>query len=211
MSAPASDWSDFHRRALLRPPRELLRRTAASFACEQRTPGIAIDLGCGSGAETAELLRAGWEVHAVDADTGGLEMLVQALPVESRGRLHVHAAKMEDFEFPTCDLLWAGYSLPYCERARWPDLWQRATAALAEGGRIAGDFFGPAHAFAQEFVILTLTQAEARAALQSLSIEAFDIEDGYRPSGGTLTRWQAWGFAARRGAYVPAIDAERQA
>jgi hypothetical protein len=74
----------------------------------------------------------------------------------------------------------------------------RATTALRVGGRIAGDIFGSRHAWALEPDVLTLSEEEARAALQSLEVEAFDVEDGYRVSGNEATRWHAFGFSARK-------------
>jgi tellurite methyltransferase len=46
-----------------RPPRPTLSRAADAFA----GPGFAVDLGCGDGRDTIELLRRGWRVLAIDA------------------------------------------------------------------------------------------------------------------------------------------------
>jgi tellurite methyltransferase len=73
------DWSEFHRAALLRPPRELLRRTLGCFELEKAQPGVAVDLGCGSGPDSAELLKRGWRVHAVDTSDSGLKLLRSSL------------------------------------------------------------------------------------------------------------------------------------
>ena len=200
MSTESPDWTAFHRAAVGRPSRELLRRTLGFFAVEQRAPGIAVDLGCGSGADTLELLRRGWLVHAVDAEESGLELLRQSVPEDVRSRLHTHARTFEAFDFPDCDLIWAGYSLPFCSRNHWPALLHQATAALRPRGRIVGDLFGEKHAFAIEPDVIVLTESEARATLKPLTIEAFDVEDGFRPSGNEITRWHAFGFAARKAA-----------
>jgi hypothetical protein len=47
VSAPALDWSDFHRRALLRPPRELLRRTIISMRTTPRRRDLLTLAGLG--------------------------------------------------------------------------------------------------------------------------------------------------------------------
>lgn len=188
----------FHRAALGRPSRELLRRTLGCFALDNMAPGIAVDLGCGSGAETLEMLRRGWEVHAVDVEDSGLVMLRDSVPPEFQNKLHTYARKFEDFEFPSCDLVWAGYSFPFCSAADWPVLWTRLLAALRPGGRIAGDIFGEHHAFASESDVLVFVEQDVRHLLSSLVIEAFDVENGYRPSGSELMRWHAFGIAARK-------------
>lgn len=195
----AEPWADFHRVPRSRPPRELLRRVLGCFEIESRPPGVAVDLGCGSGADALELLRRGWVVHAVDVDSGALERLSAAVPPDVRGRLRLHAERMEDFALPPADLIWSSWSLPYCPADAWPTLWTRMIAALNVGGRLAADLFGPSHAWAGEDGIFTIGEEALRALLCDLTVEAFDIEDGVRPAGdGRITRWHAFGVAVRK-------------
>ena len=197
MSSDAEQtWADFHKAALRRPPRELLTRTLNFFAVEGRKPGVAVDLGCGSGPDAIELLKRGWTVHAVDAEANGLAMLRDATPPDAQDRLITHTARLEAFEFPPCDLIWASFALPFCPADEFAALLRRAAAGLEPGGRIAGDIYGDKHAWSAEPGVLTQSEAQARSGLAPLTIEAFDIEDGYRVSGGEVTRWHAFGFAA---------------
>ncbi|MCW5610089.1 MAG: class I SAM-dependent methyltransferase [Rubrivivax sp.] len=192
------EWTTFNRSALGRPPRELLRRAIGLAALTGTRTGVAVDLGCGSGADTLELLRQGWTVHAVDADGPSLRLLAQQVPAEARERLHLHEAAFQDFVLPRCDLVWAGFSLPFCPAAAWPGLWPAIVDALAPGGRFAGDLFGERHAFGAYDDVMLLGEARVRKLLAALEVEAFDIEDGVRPSGGQVTRWHAFGIIARK-------------
>lgn len=194
----STNWIAFQRGSLGRPPRELLTRTLNFFAVEGAAPGVAIDLGCGSGPDTLELLRQGWRVHAVDTEPWGLQALRAAVPPEHADRLHTYTCRFESFDFPPCDLVWAGFALPFCPRAAWSTLVNRIARALNPGGRFAGDLFGDKHAWSGEDDVLTLTKGQARQVLAPFVVEAFDIEDGYRVSGGQVTRWHAFGFAARK-------------
>lgn len=197
-AADAAPWDSFVRSNRLRPPRELLRRTLGAFALEGRAPGIAVDLGCGSGPDTVELLRAGWTVHAVDSNAVGLQLLRDGAPPDAAARLHTHQRPLQDFELPACDLVWSSWALPYCPAERWPALLGRIVAALNPGGRLAGDLFGPRHAWAGEEGIFTIAKPALRQRLKPLVVEAFDIEDGWRPSAGEMTRWHAFGISARK-------------
>lgn len=196
----AIDWTQYHQQTRQRPARELLQRTLRFFELEGAPPGVAVDLGAGTGPETTKLLERGWTVHAVDASEGGLQMLRDALPAEVLPRLHLHVTPMERFVLPRCDLVWAGWSLPFCREAQWPRLLRRIERALRPGGRFAGDFFGPRHEWAPEPDTFTIAKTELRRQLAtSFRIEAFDIEDGWRVSGaGRVTRWHAFGVTVRK-------------
>ena len=120
MSPIDKEWTAFNSAALERPPRELLRRTLGCSELDGQTAGVAVDLGCGSGAETLELLRRGWVVHAVDSDKSSLEMLAQRVPAAARTNLHLHQMRYEDFTFALCDLVWAGMCCPSVRRHAGP-------------------------------------------------------------------------------------------
>lgn len=65
---------------------------------------------------------------------------------------------------------------------------------------MSGDIFGDKHAFASETDVITISEADLRELIRgkNLLIEAFDIENGVRPSGGEITRWHAFGITVRR-------------
>jgi tellurite methyltransferase len=90
-------------------PRETLLFALERFEAEARAAGrelFAVDLGCGSGRDTAELLRRGWRVLAIDAEAEAIERLLARSDLGSAaGRLETQVARFEDAAWPEADLI----------------------------------------------------------------------------------------------------------
>ncbi|MFQ3618994.1 MAG: class I SAM-dependent methyltransferase, partial [Cyanobacteriota bacterium] len=78
-------WSDYYDLMQGRPPRETLLRSLSLFDAEagaagsEHFAGFAVDIGCGEGRDTAELVRRGWRVLAIDGEPEAIARL-QARP-----------------------------------------------------------------------------------------------------------------------------------
>jgi len=121
----------------------------AGFDLAQQSagPGRAIDLGCGQGTETAELLRRGWSVLAVDAApeaVARVERLRTLLgPDATNDRLITRLASFSDLdELPAAALVHAGFSLPFFPPDHFPTLWAAVEGAVGGGGFFVGQLFG---------------------------------------------------------------------
>jgi trans-aconitate methyltransferase len=113
--ATTRDWSGYFEVTQGRPPRDTLLHALALFSREpsDRTR-FAVDLGCGEGRDTAELLRQVWNVHAIDGHPDGLTRLMHRDDHDAMERLTMQLASLERVELPKCDLLNASFSLPFC-------------------------------------------------------------------------------------------------
>ncbi len=134
-----------------RPPRETLLQALACCTA----PGEALDLGCGAGLETAELLRRGWRVTATDALAEMIartEARIRTLPAEAAARCTLLRAGFDATPLPegAFDLVHAGFSLPFATEAQFPALWPRLCASIRPGGLFAGQLFGPRDQFVVE-------------------------------------------------------------
>lgn len=118
------------------------RKEAAPNAIFRSSAPLAIDLGCGEGRDTTELLRRGWRVLAIDAEQEAIDRLLARHDLTNQDNLTTQVATFERTEFPTCDLFNAAFSLPFCPPAHFPDVWRRIVNAIAPGGRFIGQFFG---------------------------------------------------------------------
>lgn len=194
----ASRWSQYHRLTAQRPSRELLRATLRLLGT---TPSgrVAIDVGCGAGVESLELLRQGWSVLAVDASPSAIEQLRSAVPEAHADQLTTKIARAESLRFPSADLVWAGVSLPFVRPHSFTRLWRAIVASLKSGGFFAGDFFGPEHGWASSAEMSFHSSREVRELCRPLIIESFVSERGRRATAmDGIIRWHAFSVIARK-------------
>ena len=191
------DWISYYDEQEEREPRELLLRALASFQREGRT-GLAVDLGCGQGFDTQELLRQGWDVIAIDGSDEGIRRL-RARIGEVGTRLRTVVSSMEDAEVPDADLVHASFSLPYCRPEAFPTFWADLLAAIRPGGRFAGQLFGDRDTWASTEGDMTFFEAEmARALFDGMELETFlEIEDDGE-AWGQMKHWHVFHAIARR-------------
>jgi len=154
-------WVGYYEANKGRPVRPLLTDALARI---DGPPGVALDVGCGDGTETVALLAAGWTVHAVDSSPDGVARTTY------RGRAHAdrlttYVRRLEDFEPPTADLVYSGWTLPFCAPGSFDALWARLRAALRPGGLFAVNLFGVRDDWSSEpgMTFCTLEQAQAMA------------------------------------------------
>ncbi len=138
------DWAGFYRWTARRPPRELLLRTLDHIGWETKRPRrrSAIDLGFGAGNDSLELLRRGWRVLGIDQQLAAIRFLSRRVPPRRRNSLTLLQAPMEGLTLPSSDLVYASFSLPFCDPAAFPELWATIRRSLAPGGHFAGQLFG---------------------------------------------------------------------
>lgn len=72
------DWTAYYSAVVGRPPRDTLLTALACFEAEKSVPNsqFAVDLGCGEGRDTVELLRRGWRVLGIDGENEAIARLL---------------------------------------------------------------------------------------------------------------------------------------
>jgi len=140
----ASDWPAYYRYTAKRPPRELLTRFFQQLEWEGTTKKgrKAVELGCGAGTDSLELVRRGWRVLATDQQPEAVEFLSRRVPPRLRGSITLLSAPMEEIPLPRADLIYASFSLPFCPRRAFPRVWENIRRALLPGGHFVGQLFG---------------------------------------------------------------------
>jgi tellurite methyltransferase len=188
-----------------KPARETLLFALERFDAES-LPGerrAAVDLACGEGRDTLELLRRGWRVLATDAHPGAFDLLLPRVPADQRGRLRTLVASFKETHIPAAALVNASYALPFCDAADFSDLWDRVVGALPTGGRFTGQLFGDRDEWAgyRGPGVRTVhhTRAEVERLLEPFVLELFKEEErpGKDPYGNPKD-WHVYHVVARK-------------
>ena len=194
-----NDWSAYYKAVAARPPRDLLRQTMHRFPQGGNASRLAVDLGCGAGNETMALLDAGWSVLAIDQQPEALAHVRALVTPDQTSRLTLQVASFADIDLPPSDFIWASVSLPFATPGNFPIVWKKILAALKPGGRFAGDFFGPRHAWSGRDDMNFHTADQVRALCRSLHVEYFISEEGEKI---TATKgpqhWHAYAIVGRK-------------
>jgi tellurite methyltransferase len=174
-------WSSYYKVVEGRPPRETLMKALELFATEapreiNRNRHFAVDLGCGNGRDTAELLRQNWRVLAIDGQIEAIEQLRQRKDL-NRTYLEARVQTFEDLTLPPeIDLINASFCLPFCPAEHFSELWDVIVSSLKTGGRFSGQLFGDRDSWASLSNIVTQTRAEVEQLLAPFKIEFFEEE-----------------------------------
>jgi len=189
-----SEWNKFYD-AVREEPRDTLL-----FALERfDRPGEAVDLGCGTGQDTAELLRRGWTVLAVDAEAEAIRRLRARDLGDAAERLTTEVARFEDAHWHHADLVNSSWALPFCPPARFGDVWARVVASIRPGGRFSGHLFGDRDGWVGEHDITFHTRTQAEELLSSLELERFDeVEEDSTTAVGDPKHWHVFHVVARK-------------
>jgi len=210
-SAATRDWPGYFRNVANKPPRETLIEALDRFdqagKRQQAAPPLAIDLGCGEGRDTAELLRRNWRVLAIDGHELAIKLVTQRpdireLFAEHPDRAHHLEARqilLEDIErLPHCDLLNTSFTLPFCNPEHFDKLWATITAAIKPGGRFAGQLFGDRDDWAKLPDRSHQSRSRVLELLEPFQIETFREEerDG-ETTDGVSKHWHVFHIVAR--------------
>lgn len=197
------DWPGYFRAVAGGEPRQTLLDALQLFDAEP-TPDArsAIDLGCGEGRDTAELLRRGWRVLATDGHPEALDLLADRndIPGPVVDRLTTRVATFEELDdLPPADLVNASFSLPFCVPEHFERVWGLVTAAVKPGGRFCGQIFGDRDTWASIPDRSHFARADAERLFDGFLLESLrEEEKDATDSSGNAKHWHVYHVVARK-------------
>lgn len=194
------DWSSYYEKTGDRPPRPTLGKALDAFSAENLpTGGRAVDLGCGSGRDTIEILRRGWPVLAVDAAPEAITKLLERPDLPNGCAIETLVSRYEDMVLPTCELVNAGFSLPLCPTVAFPAVWQKIVGALVSGGRFSGQLYGDRDSWVDRPGMTCHSRDQVVDLLEPFVVELLEEEedDSVTPRG-VQKHWHIFHIVARK-------------
>lgn len=197
MNAPIlkRDWKAYYNAVANRPPRKTILTALAAF----QQPGYAIDLGCGDGRDTVEILRQNWRVLAIDREADAITHLL-ARPHLNTKQLTTQIVSFEQLQLPkSVNLINASFSLPFCSPEAFPSLWNQIYNSLVTGGRFCGHLFGERDSWRDQKLINCFSRSQVESLLKPYTIELFEEEEhpGKTPLGEDRY-WHIFHLVARK-------------
>lgn len=173
------DWLAYYNAVVGRPPRDTLLAALERFEAELLTDSsrFAVDLGCGDGRDTVELLRRGWRVLGIDGEQEAIARLLSR-PDINHERLETQVIRFEEVILPEgVDLINSSFALPFCPPEHFPKLWEKMVASLRCGGRFCGQLFGDRDSWAIYTSMNHHTREQVEVLLQPFEIEMLEEEE----------------------------------
>lgn len=104
-------------------------------------PKVAIDCGCGAGADINYLVSEGFFVHGFDVEEESI------LRCKTRFKniytVNLSKSSFSTYNFPKASLVVADASLFFCPKSEFPDVWKNIYECLLPNGIFCGSFLGP--------------------------------------------------------------------
>lgn len=101
---------------------------------------IAIDCGCGAGADINYLLKHGFTIHGFDIEQESISRC--QLRFRNHDRVHLYKSKFIDFVYPKASLVVADASLFFCPNTEFKEVWNKIQNCLFPKGIFCGSFLG---------------------------------------------------------------------
>ena len=189
------DWKAYYNAVANRPPRKTILTALAAF----KQPGFAIDLGCGDGRDTVEILRQNWKVLAIDKEPDAIARLLSRSNLNT-WQLTTQTLGFEELQLPkSVNLINASFSLPFCLPEAFPNLWNKIFNSLVTGGRFCGHLFGERDSWGNNELINNFTRSQVETLLKPYAIELLEEEEhpGKTPLGEDRY-WHIFHIVARK-------------
>ena len=194
MTDSSAIWREYYAKVIARPH---LKRTEFSKGLNTSSLKVAIDCGCGVGADIAYLLQCGYQVHGFDHNTDAIEVCRERF--NSDALVDISLDSFETYDYPKAGLVTANSSLFFADPQTFADAWQKIVECIDVGGVFSGDFLGDKDSWATNYRSPTtaLTRDEVEQLFTQFEIVRFEERDeDALTARGYMKHWHVYSVVA---------------
>lgn len=104
-------------------------------------PKVAIDCGCGAGADIQFLVQNGYTVYGFDVEKESISRCLKRF--ECNNNVTLSISDFATYKYPKASLVVADASLFFCPPELFDQVWKNITECLYANGIFCGSFLGP--------------------------------------------------------------------
>lgn len=160
---------------------------------------VIIDLGCGAGRDSIFLAQHKARVIGIDRENVE-ERIRKKLSEEEQKYFIFQRQKFEEIQLQKCNAIIANYSLFFCQRQKFFELWRKIGENLIEGGIFVGTFIGPKDSWARaKEDVFTITRQELLDLFRNFKILKLEEKEQDKKTGlGQQKHWHIYEIIARK-------------
>lgn len=162
-------------------------------------PGNATDIGCGAGRDTIFLLNNGWNVIAIDR-RNIKDRILEKLNEEKLKRFEFQKQEFEKIKLEKNDLVVANFSLSFCNKEKFDEMWNKIINSILPDGYFVGNFFGIRDEWKNVKQLCSFfTKEEVLQLFEGFEIIYFEeIEKDGKTGEGEFKHWHYFDVVARK-------------
>ncbi len=168
-------------------------------------PRIAIDCGCGAGADIEYLTENGFTVHGFDIEDESISMCQSRF--RDKENVFISNASFSTYEYPDASLIVADASLFFCPASDFEEVWSKMYRCLLPSGIFCGSFLGKKDTMAEPGDnpsvfwphVTAFEETEVIALLQQYEVLRFNThKSSGATSQGTPHNWHVFQVVAQK-------------
>lgn len=178
---------------------EMPNYTVKKFIELNVEPGNAVELGCGAGRDTVYLIRNGWNVLAIDREDVETR-IVSKLLVEELEQFEFFKQRFEAIKLENSNLVVANFSLPFCNKNNFKELWDKINHSILKDGYFVGNFLGDKDEWKNAKEKMTfLTKDQVMELFRNFEIVEFkEVEKDGLTGLGKMKHWHIFNVIAKK-------------
>lgn len=178
---------------------EMPNYTVKKFIELNVEPGNAVELGCGAGRDTVYLIRNGWNVLAIDREDVEIR-IVSKLLVEELEQFEFFKQRFEAIKLENSNLVVANFSLPFCNKNNFKELWDKINHSILKDGYFVGNFLGDKDEWKNAKEKMTfLTKDQVMELFRNFEIVEFkEVEKDGLTGLGKMKHWHIFNVIAKK-------------